>query len=100
MKLPKETNRYCPKCKKLTAHKISQVKGGRKRGALTHGARRFTRKTQGYGGFPRPKPEKSSRFGIKTTKKIALMYTCKTCKKSTLKKSGFRAKKIEWEAKQ
>lgn len=98
VKVPKETKRYCPKCKKATMHKVSQVKSGKKRGTLTQGARRFKRKTAGYTGFPRPKPEKSKRFGVKLTKKVLLLYTCKTCKKSMQKKQGFRAKKIEWEA--
>ena len=98
VKIPKETKRYCPKCRKSTLHKVTQVKSGKKRGTLTQGARRFKKKTAGYTGFPRPKPEKGKRFGVKLTKKVALLYTCKECKKSFPKKQGFRAKKVEWEA--
>lgn len=95
MKLPKEIKRYCPKCKKNTKQKISQVKSGKVRGALKLGARRFASKTKGYGGFPRPKPEKSKKWGVKLTKKLDLRYKCSECGKMTIRKQGFRAKKFE-----
>jgi len=96
MKMPKEKNRYCPKCKKRTPHKITQTKGGGKRNALNEGTRRFEAKRKGYGSFPRKKPENCKRWGVKQTKKMDLRYTCKACKKTSVCSEGFRAKKIEW----
>lgn len=98
MKLPKEKKRYCPKCKKTTVHKVAQTKGGGKRNALNEGTRRFEKKREGYGSFPRKKPEKSKRWGVKQSKKIDLRFTCKTCKYTSMNKKGFRIKKIEWVA--
>ena len=95
MKIPKEINRYCPKCKKVTKHKLVQVKSGKKRGKLTIGARRYERKIEGYTGFPRPKPENSKKWGVKLTKKVDLRYKCEECGKMHMRKKGFRAKKLE-----
>ena len=100
MKMPKEIKKYCPKCKKSTAHKILQVKSGKKRGALKAGARRYAAKIVGYTGFPRPKPEKSKKWGVKLTKKVDLRYKCIVCGKMVARKQGFRVKKLEFEAKQ
>lgn len=100
MKMTKETNRYCPKCKKYTTHKISIVKSGKKRGALKAGARRYAAKIAGYGGFPRPKPEKSKKWGVKLTKKVDIRYKCTECGKMTARKKGFRIKKLELEEKE
>ncbi len=95
MDMPKEVNRYCPKCNKKTKQTVIQVKTGRKRGALTKGARRFESKKKGYGGFPRPKPEKSKKWGVKLTKKLDLRYKCNECGKMNVRKKGFRAKKFQ-----
>ena len=95
MKIPKEINRYCPKCKKQTKQKVTQVKTGKKRGALKQGARRFASKTSGYTGFPRPKPEHSKKWGVKLTKKADIRYKCSVCSKMTIRKQGFRVKKLE-----
>jgi len=38
MKIPKNTNRYCPSCNKKTEHKIKSVSTGGKRGTLTRGS--------------------------------------------------------------
>lgn len=95
MKTPTEVSRYCPKCKKQTKHKIVQVKSSKKRGALKIGARRFDRKTKGYTGFPRPKPENSKKWGVKLTKKLDLRYKCSECGKMTIRKKGLRLKKFE-----
>jgi large subunit ribosomal protein L44e len=46
--------------------------------------------TAGYGGVPRPKPEGRE----KTTKRVALRYRCKSCKKAH-QAPGLRAKKFE-----
>lgn len=95
MKIPKKQNRYCPKCKKHTEHKVYLVKSGRKRGAMKAGQRRFQKKISGYGGYPRPKPEKGVKYGAKTTKKADLRYKCAECGKEQTPKKGKRARKVE-----
>lgn len=95
--MPKRVRRYCPTCKKHTLQTVIQNKSGRKRGAMTMGQRRHERRggIRGYGGFPKPKPEKSSRHRIKTSKKIDIRFECNECKKKNTYKSTFRAKKFE-----
>jgi large subunit ribosomal protein L44e len=101
MKIPKNKKRYCPKCKKHTDHKISQVKSGNKRGTLKRGSiqRATKRSVPGTGNKNRwgSKPAKPKRTGAKTSKKTNLKYTCSSCKKSTIQKFGIRAKKVESE---
>ena len=36
-----------------------------------------------------------NRYGVKSSKKVDLRFTCKECKKTSVQKAGFRAKKIE-----
>ncbi len=97
MKMPKEVNRYCPKCKKKTKQKVIQVKSHKTRATLKKGQRRHERRSgiSGYGGYPRPKPEKSKKWGVKLTKKLDLRYKCSECGKMTIRKQGFRVKKLE-----
>jgi len=98
MKIPKSVKHYCPKCKKHTLQNITQNKGGgKKRGPLTKGARRHARRSgiHGYGGFPRPQPEKSPRHRKKTTKKTDLRLECQVCKKKSTVNHTFRIKKFE-----
>ncbi|MHA1872586.1 MAG: hypothetical protein ACTSVB_00620, partial [Candidatus Heimdallarchaeaceae archaeon] len=52
---------------------------------------------KGYTGFPRPKPENSKKWGVKLTKKLDLRYKCSVCGKMTIRKKGFRVKKLELE---
>jgi large subunit ribosomal protein L44e len=89
MKLPHNINTYCPFCKKHSVHEVERVKK-KKASELKWGQRRFRRATSGYGGFPRPKPEGRE----KPTKRIALRYRCKACKKAH-QTSCFKAKKFE-----
>ncbi len=89
MKRPRKINRYCPSCKKHTIHELHRLKK-RKAGELKQGQRRFRRVMRGYRGFPRPKPEGRE----KTSRRIALKYTCGTCKKSHQPPSQ-RSKKFE-----
>ena len=89
MKRPRKINRYCPSCKKHTIHELHRLKK-RKAGELKQGQRRFRRVMRGYRGFPRPKPEGRE----KTRRRIALKYTCGTCKKSHQPASQ-RSKKFE-----
>jgi ribosomal protein L44E len=103
MKIPKITNRYCPKCKKATEHKIEMYKVAGKRGSLSKGSIGRAKKRglgTGHGNLgkwgSKPAISKWKRTGAKSSKKSALKYTCKECKKSTQQKSGFRAKKFEF----
>ena len=97
MKIPKSVKHYCPSCKKHTLQSIIQNKSGKKRGSLTHGARRHDRRggIKGYGGFPKPQPEKSPRHRKKTTKRIDMRLECPECKKKTTKVKTLRIKKYE-----
>tara|TARA_Y100000310_G_C20488626_1_gene718039 strand:+ start:186 stop:491 length:306 start_codon:yes stop_codon:yes gene_type:complete len=101
MKIKKATKRYCPKCKKHTEHKVSQVKTGTKRGTLKRGSiqRAQKRSVPGTGNKNRwgSKPNKPKRTGAKTSKKTNIKYTCNVCKKSTIQKKGKRAKRVETE---
>jgi large subunit ribosomal protein L44e len=58
---------------------------------LKWGQRQFRRVTSGYRGYPRPLPS-----GNKPTKKLDLRYKCKECNKSHIKRSTFRAGKVEF----
>ena len=89
MKRPRKIKRYCPLCKKHTSHELHRLKK-RKAGELKQGQRRFRRVMRGYRGFPRHKPEGRE----KTSRRIALRYTCTSCKKSHQPASQ-REKKFE-----
>jgi large subunit ribosomal protein L44e len=90
MKIPKERKTYCPNCKKHTIHTVLESKR-RKASELKWGQRQFRRVTSGYRGYPRPLPS-----GNKPTKKLDLRYKCKECNKSHIKRSTFRAGKVEF----
>jgi large subunit ribosomal protein L44e len=87
--MPRNVKRYCPMCKQHTLHAVERVKK-RKASELKAGQRRFRRVMAGYRGFPRPKFEGRE----KPTKRLALRYRCKDCKKAH-QPSGVRAKKFE-----
>lgn len=93
MNFPKETSRFCPKCKKHTKHKISTYKAGKRRGSAI-GERRHAEDKKGYGGQKFPKLAKPA----KTTKKWTPILTCTECKKKFNKK-GIRVRKVELVAK-
>ena len=86
---PRRIQRYCPKCKKHSEQEVERVKK-RKASELKQGQRRFRKITAGYRGFPRPKPEGRE----KATKRVALRYRCKICKKAN-QPYALRAKKFE-----
>ena len=90
MKIPKEKRTYCPHCKKHTMHEVHTAKK-RKASELKWGQRQFRRVTSGYRGYPRPLPS-----GNKPTKKLDLRFKCKECNKSHIKRSTFRAGKVEF----
>lgn len=89
MKMPRNVNRYCPKCKKHTEQDVERVKK-RKASEFKWGQRRFRKVTAGYRGFPRPKPEGRE----KPTKRILLRYVCRDCKRTQMP-AAKRAKKFE-----
>ena len=101
MIIPKTANKYCKTCKKYTEHAISQAKkkerGALKRGSLVRVKMRGLGIGHGNLGRWGSKGAMSSwkRYGAKTSKKLDLRLTCKECKKSSIKKQGFRAKKVE-----
>jgi len=92
MKHPKTMRMLCPKCKSHQEHtvKLASKKGRSKAHPLSQSVKRFKRKMEGYGSFPRPNPKGEG----KPTKKVDLRFQCKECKKIHTKK-GFRAKKFE-----
>ncbi len=102
MKLPRKTNRFCPKCKKRTEHKIDIVSTGQKRGTLKWGSLIRAKKRGAFPGTGNKgrasrKAIKSWKRKTKTTTKKVIKYTCKECKKSTLSKKGRRVSKVIFE---
>lgn len=107
MKLPKETNKYCPKCKKHTSHKVSQAK--RKGLNATHHLTRGSRKRQALkdrgvgigmgnkGKYSRKAISEFKMTGKKMTKKIDLRFKCSECGYSISRSKGFRAKRVEFQ---
>jgi large subunit ribosomal protein L44e len=89
MKVPKEINTYCPRCKAHTEHTVSVYKKGKER-ALAHGVRRHEREKHGYGGQKWPELKRSA----KTTKRQLLKLRCKQCNYEVYR-LGIRLKKIE-----
>lgn len=74
--VPKVRKTFCKgKCKKHTAHKVTQYKKG-KESKFAQGRRRYDRKQRGYGGQTKPIFRKKA----KTTKKIVLRMECSECK--------------------
>tara|TARA_Y100000310_G_C20687549_1_gene820049 strand:- start:2019 stop:2330 length:312 start_codon:yes stop_codon:yes gene_type:complete len=102
MKLPKITNRYCPKCKKHTEHKISNSKSRTPGSARPMGrySKSRTHFGKGHGNLGRygskPPVGKWKMTGSKSSKKTDLRYQCKDCKKTQVQKKGTRAKKVEF----
>ena len=102
MKLPKETKRYCPYCKKHTDHAVGTAK--QKARSATHPMSRGSRAREtlrglvnGFGNKgrrSRPAP-KSWKRKTKVTKRITVEYQCKTCKKKHQIAKAIRASRIE-----
>ena len=101
MKLPKTVNRYCRKCKKHTSHKIAQSKK-KAPSSLSHGSKIRARRrgrargSGNLGRYSKPAITKWKMTGKKSTKKTDLRFECTVCKKSSVQRKGFRAKKIEF----
>ena len=104
MKLPKQTKRYCPYCKKHTTHSIKNqsFKGLNKTHTMSRGsksrvkARGLRRGLGNLGRFSKGALSSRKRYGKKTTKKTDLRYTCKECGKTHVQKQGKRTKRVEF----
>jgi large subunit ribosomal protein L44e len=81
--------KFCPKCKTHTVQSVSIYKKGRDRKAA-EGTRRHAEDKKGYGGQKFPELKRTA----KTSKKITLRYSCRTCKRETMKE-GMRMHKLE-----
>ena len=92
MKMQKELRKFCPKCKTHTVQAVSTYKKGKDRKGA-QGARRHAEDKKGYGGQKFPELKRTA----KTTKKVTLRYTCKTCQRKTMKQ-GMRIRKLEIQA--
>jgi len=101
MKLPKETRRYCPYCKKHTSQSLLTAK---QRGRSTAhplskcgNSRLMSRGLiSGYGnkGKYSRKGPKDWKMKTKVTKKITILYKCKVCGKMKGIKKGIRSSRI------
>ena len=102
MKLPEKTNRYCPYCKKQTPQTVSvaKQKSRSSKHPLSRGSdfRLMARGLRvGFGNqgkYSRP-AIKSWKMKTKQTKRLTIMYTCVTCKKSKGRMKGLRVSKIQ-----
>ena len=90
MKFPKEIRVFCPFCKKHQLHTV-EIGKKRTRRKMAQGQRRFLRKLEGYGSFPKEKPVGRE----KPTKRVDLRYKCTVCGKKHTKGKAWRAKKFE-----
>jgi len=103
MKLPKRTSRFCPYCNKKTEHKIALVSTGGKRGTLKRGSiQRAALRGRGVGMGNKGKWGSKPAVGkwkrkTKSTKRLVVIYTCQTCKKSKQARFGRRVSKIQIE---
>jgi large subunit ribosomal protein L44e len=95
MIIPKTQNRYCPFCRKHTAHTVEEAKRKTRR-QDTKSQRRFLRKLAGYGSFPKENPKGRE----KPTRKADFRYKCTVCNRRHTVGEGFRTKKIELKAKE
>ena len=102
MKLPKETKRYCPYCRKHTIHKIDTAK--QRARSATHPLSRGSRAREklrgvigGFGNLGRRsrKGPKDWKRKSKVTKRITVTYVCKTCGKMHNIKKAIRSGRIE-----
>lgn len=102
MKVPEKTNRYCPYCRKHTMQAVAVAKQKSRssahpmsRGSTTRvRARGFKMGFGNQGRYSRP-PPKSQKRKSKATKRLTIMYTCNTCKKSKGIKQAIRTSRLE-----
>ena len=101
MKLPKETKRYCPYCKKHTVQLVGTAKQKARSSAhpLSRGSptRIRLRSLEGSGNWGRrsKKGAKDWKRKTKSTKRITITYKCKECKKTKQIKKAIRSGRID-----
>lgn len=102
MKLPKETKRYCSKCKKHTTHKIGTAKQSSRsashpmsRGSSSRERLRGLRGGLGNLGRRSKKGPKDWKRKSKVTRRISITYKCGTCGKIKGIKKAIRTGRIE-----
>ena len=102
MKLPKETKRYCPYCRKHTEQTISVAK--QKSRSSTHPMSRGSKSREkmrglrtGYGNLGRRsrKGPKDWKRKTKATKRLTVLFKCKECGKMKGMRSAIRVSRIE-----
>lgn len=102
MKLPKETKRYCPTCKKHTTHGVGTAKQ-RARSATHPMSRGSPARNKlrhligGYGNLGKrsKKGAKDWKRKVKVTKRITVEYKCKECNKIHQIRKAIRAGRIQ-----
>lgn len=102
MKLPIETNRYCPYCRKHTVQKIAVAKQKSRsathpmsRGSTARLKKRGFRTGYGNQGKYSRKGPKDWKRKSKMTKRLAVHYICKTCGKAKGISKAIRTSRIE-----
>lgn len=101
MKLPKETRRYCPYCRKHTEQTVMTAK--QKSRSATHPLSRGSpsrikmRGLQGIGNWGKrsKKGTKDWKRKTKVTKRIVIQYKCKECGKIKGIRSSIRSGRVE-----
>lgn len=102
MKLPKETRRYCPYCRKHTKQTLSTQK--QKSRSTSHPLSRWsTTRVQargmrmGYGNQGRfsKKAIKDRKMKAKITKRIGILYKCAECNKIKGIRKAIRSSRVE-----
>lgn len=102
MKLPKETRRYCPTCKKHTKQKIEIAK--QKARSATHplsrGSKSRTKlrhESSGLGnrGKYSKKGVRDWKMKTKVTRRLVVLYRCTECGKAKTIKKAIRTSRIE-----
>lgn len=102
MKLPKQTRRYCPYCKKHTLQEIKTASQKSRsathplsRGSASREESRGLRKGYGNKGRRSRQAPKNWKRKTKVTRRISLIYKCKECGKSKGIKKAIRSGRIE-----
>ncbi len=102
MKLPKETERYCPTCRKHTKHKIDTAKQKSRsatrplsRGSNSRLKARGLKSGKGNKGKLSRRPPKNQKMKSKVTKRFTIVYKCFVCGKIHAQSKGIRAGRIE-----
>ena len=101
--MPKLMRRFCPYCRKHTAHKVEVAKARTRSSARPlsrysksrTNARGLTVGMGNLGKYSMPPIKKRKMMNKKLSKKIDLRYGCQECGKMSQRSEGFRAKKFE-----